>query len=90
MNGCDKKISFMLLHYKCGDTKNAKFKTLQPFGISRIFVYWVVKLLENIEGIEDRPKSVTVKPQIVYTSQAVKAEKTRCQRNPLRKQNIMS
>lgn len=83
----ENRVAVIALH-KCGFEKSAIFKTLQPLGISRMFVYRAVKLFEETGGIDDRPRSG--RPRTVRTPQAIKAVEARIRRNPLRKQKIMS
>lgn len=66
--------------------KNDIFKTLLPLGISHKFVDRFTKWFEDTGDINDRPwwsRSRTVR-----TRQAIKAVKSRIQKNPLRQQKI--
>lgn len=73
---------------KCGMETGDIYRTLQPLGVSRSFVYRAVKLFGDTGGVADRPRSG--RPRSVRTPRAVKAVQNRIYRNPLRKQQIMS
>ena len=72
---------------KCGMETGDIFRTLQPLGVSRSFVYRAVKLFGDTGGVADRPRSG--RPRCVRTPRAVKAVQNRIYRNPLRKQQIL-
>lgn len=73
---------------KCGYERGDIFRMLRPLGISRSFVYRAVKLFEDTDGVRDRQRSG--RPRTTRTPQAIKAVKQRIDRNPLRKQKILS
>lgn len=83
----ENRIAVIALH-KCEMKKSDIFKTLQPLGISRMFVYRCIKLYEETKDIKDRPR--TGRPRTVRTPKAIAAVKARIRRNPLRKQKIMA
>lgn len=83
----ENRIAVIALH-KCNMKKGDIFKTLQPLGISRMFVYRCINLFEETGDIKDRQRSG--RPRTVRTPQAIKAVKARIKRNPLRKQKIMA
>lgn len=74
--------------HKCKMQKGEIFRTLQPLGITRCFVYRTIKLFEDTGGVRDRQRSG--RPRTVRTPEAIKAVQARIRRKPLRKQKILS
>lgn len=83
----ENRIAIIAL-YKVGKTPSFIFDTLNPLGISRMFVYRTIERYDETQGVEDRPRSG--RPRSVRTPNAIKAVAARIRRNPLRKQKIMS
>lgn len=83
----ENRIAVIALH-KCGMEKKKIFNTLKPLKINLRFVYRAIKLFEDTGDINDHERSG--RPRIVRTPRAIAAVRSRLNRNPVRKQKILS
>lgn len=83
----ENRIAVIALH-KCGMEKKKIFNTLKPLKINLRFVYRAIKLFEDTGDINDHERSG--RPRIVRTPRAIAAVHSRLNRNPVRKQKILS
>ena len=80
------RVSVLALH-KCGHPPTTIFKLLKNLKITQKFVYRTNRYNET-SSINDKPR--TGRPRSVRTPAVIKAVKARIDRNPVRKQKLMS
>ncbi|CAH1968545.1 unnamed protein product [Acanthoscelides obtectus] len=83
----ENRIAVIALH-KCNHSASQIFELLRGLQISRKFVSRTIQRYNETSSVDDRPRSG--RPRQVRTPAAIKAVKARIQRNPLRKQKILS
>jgi transposase len=74
--------------FKCNKTPIEIFNLLKTLKITKKFVYRTIKRFNELNTIDDKPRSG--RPRETRTTAAVKAVAQRIRRNPLRKQKIMA
>lgn len=80
-NAPNNHVAVMVVR-KYGLEKSIIFKTLQPFEISRTFMYLAVELFEEIWKTNERSKSG--RPLTVSSLKEINALETRIQKSPIR------
>jgi hypothetical protein len=73
-------VSVLALH-NCGKSYSQIFELLKPLKISRFFIYWAIKLYEELWRVEDRAQLGCLKS--MRAQAAIKTVREQICRNPL-------